>query len=203
MSPLMVQGHAAMLMHVCRFMSANVSNKIWEYIFKKFSVHAMQIMKSISVSFLIKKFVLQMTASHLPYTRNGLKFFTRKGGLTSPEVEAICDKAARKYANRLTRVSTTLKIPLTRVDFMSTYAKHLRDIIKERVNHPLHYDTPLKGFQVPFYPFFCLFLYFLRFLSLCYARWCAQLSPVKFWGWKWTCKDMDLILFPPTCLFIA
>lgn len=91
---------------------------------------------------------MQMTASHLPYTRNGLKFFTKKGGLSSPDVEDICDKAARKYANRLTKVSILLNIPLSRVDFMSTYAKHLRDIIKERVNHPLHYETPLQGFQV-------------------------------------------------------
>ncbi|XP_075657637.1 uncharacterized protein LOC142627642 [Castanea sativa] len=91
---------------------------------------------------------IMMTASHLPYTRNGLKFFTRKGGLTSPEVEEICDIAARKYANRLTKVSTMLTIPPTRVDFMSNYAKHLRDIIKERVNHPLHYDTPLQGFKI-------------------------------------------------------
>ncbi|KAK6252272.1 hypothetical protein QUC31_013992 [Theobroma cacao] len=91
---------------------------------------------------------IMMTASHLPYTRNGLKFFTKKGGLTSPEVEQICDKAARKYANRLTKVSTMLNFPSKKVDFMSAYAKHLRDIIKERVNHPLHYDTPLKGFQI-------------------------------------------------------
>ncbi|XP_059649545.1 uncharacterized protein LOC132295337 isoform X1 [Cornus florida] len=90
---------------------------------------------------------IMMTASHLPYTRNGLKFFTRKGGLTSPEVEEICSRAALKYANRLAKVSTMLPSP-TRVDFMSTYAKHLRDIIKERVNHPLHYDTPLQGFQI-------------------------------------------------------
>ncbi|EOY01021.1 Phosphoglucomutase / glucose phosphomutase, putative [Theobroma cacao] len=91
---------------------------------------------------------IMMTASHLPYTRNGLKFFTKKGGLTSPEVEQICDKAARKYANRLTKVSTMLNFPSKKVDFMSAYAKHLRDIIKKRVNHPLHYDTPLKGFQI-------------------------------------------------------
>ncbi|PHU02877.1 hypothetical protein BC332_28128 [Capsicum chinense] len=91
---------------------------------------------------------IMMTASHLPYTRNGLKFFTKKGGLTSPEVEEICDAAARKYANRLAKVSTTLPTRPIKVDFMSTYAKHLRDIIKERVNHPSHYDTPLKGFQV-------------------------------------------------------
>ncbi|CAB4265191.1 unnamed protein product [Prunus armeniaca] len=91
---------------------------------------------------------IMMTASHLPYTRNGLKFFTKKGGLSSPDVEDMCDKAARKYANRLTKVSILLNIPLSRVDFMSTYAKHLRDIIKERVNHPLHYETPLRGFQI-------------------------------------------------------
>ncbi|XP_012072247.1 phosphomannomutase/phosphoglucomutase isoform X2 [Jatropha curcas] len=91
---------------------------------------------------------IMMTASHLPYTRNGLKFFTKRGGLTSTEVEEICDKAARKYANRLAKVSTMLSTPPTRVDFMSTYAKHLREIIKERVNHPLHYDTPLEGFQI-------------------------------------------------------
>ncbi|KAG5531472.1 hypothetical protein RHGRI_026181 [Rhododendron griersonianum] len=91
---------------------------------------------------------IMMTASHLPYTRNGLKFFTRRGGLTSLEVEEICNRAARKFANRLAKVSTTLRTPPERVDFMSSYAKHLRDIIKERVNHPLHYETPLKGFQI-------------------------------------------------------
>lgn len=91
---------------------------------------------------------MQMTASHLPYTRNGLKFFTKKGGLTSTDVEEICEKAARKYANRMAKVSTALGVPARRVDFMSAYTKHLRDIIKQRVNHPLHYDSPLQGFQV-------------------------------------------------------
>ncbi|XP_015076378.1 uncharacterized protein LOC107020501 [Solanum pennellii] len=91
---------------------------------------------------------IMMTASHLPYTRNGLKFFTKKGGLTSVEVEEICSDAARKYANRFVKVSTTLSTRPTKVDFMSNYAKHLRDIIKERVNHPNHYETPLKGFQI-------------------------------------------------------
>lgn len=95
-----------------------------------------------------------MTASHLPYTRNGLKFFTKKGGLTSSDVEEICDKAARKYANRLTKVSTLLNVRPTKVDFMSAYAQHLREIIKARVNHPTHYDTPLQGFQVFFFFFF-------------------------------------------------
>ncbi|KAL0326885.1 UNVERIFIED_CONTAM: Phosphomannomutase/phosphoglucomutase [Sesamum angustifolium] len=91
---------------------------------------------------------IMMTASHLPYTRNGLKFFTKKGGLTSPQVEEICDKAARKYANRFAKLSTALRVPPTRVNFMSAYAHHLTDIVKQRVNHPLHYDSPLQGFQI-------------------------------------------------------
>ncbi|QCD82928.1 uncharacterized protein LOC114176962 [Vigna unguiculata] len=91
---------------------------------------------------------IMMTASHLPYTRNGLKFFTKRGGLTSTEVEEICDKAARKYANRMAKVSTLLSVLPKKVDFMSTYAMHLREIIKERINHPLYPDTPLQGFQI-------------------------------------------------------
>ncbi|XP_043696047.1 phosphomannomutase/phosphoglucomutase [Telopea speciosissima] len=90
---------------------------------------------------------IMMTASHLPYTRNGLKFFTPKGGLTATVVEELCERGARKYANRMMKVSVTVN-PTRRVDFMSAYAGHLRDIIKGRVNHPLHYDTPLEGFQI-------------------------------------------------------
>ncbi|KAL9246280.1 hypothetical protein vseg_019836 [Gypsophila vaccaria] len=91
---------------------------------------------------------IMMTASHLPFTRNGLKFFTKSGGLTSLVVEELCDRAGRKYANRQAKVSFALNKPPTKVNFMSVYAKHLRDIIMERVNHPTHYETPLKGFQI-------------------------------------------------------
>ncbi|CAK9324014.1 unnamed protein product [Citrullus colocynthis] len=91
---------------------------------------------------------IMLTASHLPYTRNGMKFFTKRGGLSSPEVEEICDRAAVKYANRVVKVSTLLRTPPSKVDFMAAYSQHLRDIIKQRINHSLHYDTPLKGFQI-------------------------------------------------------
>lgn len=77
-----------------------------------------------------------------------MKFFTKKGGLSSPEVEEICERAALKYANRVVKVSTLLRTPPSRVDFMAAYSRHLRDIIKQRINHPTHYDTPLEGYQV-------------------------------------------------------
>ena len=34
------------------------------------------------------------------------------------------------------------------VDFMPVYHEHLRNIIKKGVDHPKHYDTPLKGFHI-------------------------------------------------------
>ncbi|XP_008809830.2 phosphomannomutase/phosphoglucomutase isoform X1 [Phoenix dactylifera] len=96
---------------------------------------------------------IMMTASHLPYTRNGLKFFTRKGGLSSSDVEEICERAARKYTARKMELGGGgggggMTPAATRVDFMSAYAQHLRTIIMERINHPSHYHTPLKGFKV-------------------------------------------------------
>ncbi|XP_017439027.1 uncharacterized protein LOC108344990 isoform X2 [Vigna angularis] len=47
----------------------------------------------------------------------------------------------------MTKVSALLSVIPTKVDFMSTYAMHLREIIKERIDHPLYPDTPLQGFQ--------------------------------------------------------
>uniref|UniRef100_A0A0E0GRC5 phosphoglucomutase (alpha-D-glucose-1,6-bisphosphate-dependent) n=1 Tax=Oryza nivara TaxID=4536 RepID=A0A0E0GRC5_ORYNI len=78
---------------------------------------------------------IMMTASHLPYTRNGLKLFMKRGGLTSGEVEGVCDRAARKYVARKMGLGGGRGMPpvVMRVDLMSAYAQHLRNIIKERV----------------------------------------------------------------------
>ena len=35
-----------------------------------------------------------LTASHLPYNRNGLKFFTSEGGLNKPDISEILEIAA-------------------------------------------------------------------------------------------------------------
>jgi hypothetical protein len=37
---------------------------------------------------------------------------------------------------------------LRNIDFLPVYSAGLREMIKKGVNHPEHYDTPLKGIKV-------------------------------------------------------
>ncbi|KAK3017382.1 hypothetical protein RJ639_006317 [Escallonia herrerae] len=42
---------------------------------------------------------IMITASHLPYNRNGFKFFTNAGGLGKPDIKDILERAANIYNN--------------------------------------------------------------------------------------------------------
>lgn len=86
---------------------------------------------------------IMVTASHLPFNRNGLKFFTREGGLESRDITDILIKAQNKdytEAQIQGSVSTT--------DFISVYAEGLVDKIRREVNNPDNYDRPLEGFKI-------------------------------------------------------
>ncbi len=81
---------------------------------------------------------LEITASHHPYQKNGLKFFTPNGGLEGTEVEAILDLA---YDIRPGRANGTV----TKYDFMRVYSNHLRQIIKDGVGSG---ELPLSGLKI-------------------------------------------------------
>ncbi|MEE1220030.1 MAG: phosphomannomutase/phosphoglucomutase [Ruminococcus sp.] len=85
---------------------------------------------------------LQLTASHHPFNRNGLKFFTREGGLEGKDIEAILEYAQNSQHPEEKTCGT-----LTDVDYMSDYAKGLCEKIKKEVNAE-NYDYPLKGFKI-------------------------------------------------------
>lgn len=84
---------------------------------------------------------IQITASHHPFDRNGLKFFTRNGGLDSEDLDAVIENTA------------TLTMPKThsfrieKTDFMSVYSKRLRDMICREVNAK-NYERPLEGYKI-------------------------------------------------------
>ena len=85
---------------------------------------------------------LQITASHHPFNRNGLKFFTRQGGLEGSDIEAILT-----YAQNDEHPAAKQGGSVTKTDFMSDYAAILRDKICREVNAS-DYEHPLKGFHI-------------------------------------------------------
>ena len=84
---------------------------------------------------------VQITASHHPMDKNGLKFFTKDGGLDFCDIEYILKKAEENdFFCTNDGTSQT-------VDFMETYSGILRDMIKREVNAD-EYDKPLKGYKI-------------------------------------------------------
>ncbi|MGN1160808.1 MAG: phosphomannomutase/phosphoglucomutase [Candidatus Fimenecus sp.] len=85
---------------------------------------------------------VQITASHHPYDRNGLKFFTRDGGLSGGELTEILT-AAENAEER----SKNQKGSITEIDYISEYSEILRNMIKKEVGAE-NYDKPLLGFKI-------------------------------------------------------
>lgn len=85
---------------------------------------------------------LQITASHHPFNRNGLKFFTREGGLEGSDIEEILE-----YAQNGESPAENACGEIRKVDYMTDYAKGLCEKIKKEVNAE-DYDHPLKGFKI-------------------------------------------------------
>ena len=84
---------------------------------------------------------VQITASHHPWNRNGLKFFTKDGGLDGPDIEAILSHARDGDAPVPGRGS------MEAVDYMKRYAADLRDEIKRGVG-AVDREKPLAGFHI-------------------------------------------------------
>jgi len=84
---------------------------------------------------------IEITASHHPADRNGLKFFTRKGGLDGCDIEAIIKIAE---SNERPTLSIGEIIP---TNFMAVYAARLRKMICEGLERS-EGELPLKGFHI-------------------------------------------------------
>lgn len=85
---------------------------------------------------------VQITASHHPFNRNGLKFFTPEGGLDSPDLDRIiehCEKGECPARCDGGSVSD--------IDYMTEYAAFLRKLICERINAE-NYARPLEGYKI-------------------------------------------------------
>ena len=86
---------------------------------------------------------VMLTASHLPFNRNGMKFFTAKGGFDKADVRELLHLAAEKRPE-----SGLDEGHREKLDFISEYSAFLVDIIRKEVNDPDHKQTPLQGLKI-------------------------------------------------------
>ncbi|MCU0856968.1 MAG: hypothetical protein MUC65_01005 [Pontiellaceae bacterium] len=83
---------------------------------------------------------VMLTASHLPFNRNGLKFFTRDGGLEKGDIKKILTMAAETGVFDAVAVSGVRKINL-----MDDYAASLAAAIRKGAGQG---DRPLAGLNI-------------------------------------------------------
>lgn len=84
---------------------------------------------------------VMITASHLPFNRNGIKFFTREGGLGKNDIKALVKLAEEGLFEKACGGSVSC------ADLMSLYCAHLRKTICEGLGKA-EADKPLSGLQV-------------------------------------------------------
>ena len=101
---------------------------------------------------------IMITASHLPYNRNGFKFFDKQGGLNKEDIARIIRFAesdeelqalgAPAFLDNQIRIFGKKGYPSQDTPLMETYAAHLRKLIQEGVSHPDNYEKPLSGLKI-------------------------------------------------------
>ena len=95
-----------------------------------------------SISLLSCTAAIQITASHHPFNRNGFKFFTAEGGVSSSDITEILKLAEDKTILKFNKLGSVRQI-----DLMSSYTEELREIINKELK--TRNDTPpLKGLKI-------------------------------------------------------
>ncbi len=86
---------------------------------------------------------VQITASHHPMDRNGLKFFTRDGGLDGKDISEILDSASK-----INNPVGNKNAECISLNFMKRYSEILRNMIIEGVDDKNDRQHPLKNMKI-------------------------------------------------------
>ena len=89
---------------------------------------------------------VMITASHLPFNRNGFKFFTKDGGLDKKDITAILEGAAAIEAAGAETIEAAGAegASVEPADIMTPYSEHLKKLIIEGAGS----EQPLKGMGI-------------------------------------------------------
>ncbi|XP_011031736.1 PREDICTED: uncharacterized protein LOC105130769 isoform X2 [Populus euphratica] len=92
---------------------------------------------------------IMITASHLPYNRNGFKFFTNAGGLGKADIKIILERAADIYKSftdqGLMKSKQKASESIKRVDYMTVYTSDLVKAVRKAAEN---IEKPLEGFHI-------------------------------------------------------
>uniref|UniRef100_J3MKG9 phosphoglucomutase (alpha-D-glucose-1,6-bisphosphate-dependent) n=2 Tax=Oryza brachyantha TaxID=4533 RepID=J3MKG9_ORYBR len=92
---------------------------------------------------------IMITASHLPYNRNGLKFFTSDGGLNKGDIKDILERASKIYEESshgdIQELEKAPKGEVNIVDYMSIYASDLVKAVRKSAGKK---ENPLEGLHI-------------------------------------------------------
>ncbi|XP_058183077.1 uncharacterized protein LOC131301007 isoform X1 [Rhododendron vialii] len=92
---------------------------------------------------------IMITASHLPYNRNGFKFFTNAGGLGKADIKDILERAANIYINfaveSMKDAERKAASSVKRVDYMDIYTSDLVAAVRKAAGN---IEKPLDGFHI-------------------------------------------------------
>uniref|UniRef100_A0A0C9S6K1 phosphoglucomutase (alpha-D-glucose-1,6-bisphosphate-dependent) n=1 Tax=Wollemia nobilis TaxID=56998 RepID=A0A0C9S6K1_9CONI len=92
---------------------------------------------------------IMITASHLPYNRNGLKFFTNAGGLGKADITDILARATKIYDNFSEATLSASKDAASKVsrkvDYMKVYTGGLVNAVRKAAGNV---EKPLEGYHI-------------------------------------------------------
>jgi phosphomannomutase len=88
---------------------------------------------------------VMLTASHLPFNRNGMKFFTRDGGLDKPDITEILAAAEQNQSKSATQAPHGAA---QSVDLMEAYAAGIVARVREGVRNVENVERPLEGLHI-------------------------------------------------------
>lgn len=86
---------------------------------------------------------VMITASHLPFYHNGLKFFTKEGGCEKEDIAAILENASQADS-----ICSERKGVVYEKDLIAEYSELLVHTIRKGVNSQQNYEKPLQGCHI-------------------------------------------------------
>ena len=86
---------------------------------------------------------VMITASHLPFNRNGLKFFTNQGGLDKKDITEIL-----RIAEDSDYATIGNDFQVNSWNFIDEYSSFLVDYIRDKANAQTNFAKPLQGLKI-------------------------------------------------------